>query len=100
VLSTNFQVLMRVTQPQFEQYFPTDNWKAPNEIPQAATFFAGYEGQNWMRACRAQHNGAWHPGKEWAGACNIGWGGKEIALKQYQVLSLFNAAAGGNRNGN
>jgi hypothetical protein len=99
-LSSGFQVLVRSAAQQNEQYFPTDNWRAPNELPPAATFYAGYEGQTWMRVCRAQYNNNWHPGKEHNGRCNISWGGKEMVMQSYQVLSLFNTAVGGNRNGN
>jgi hypothetical protein len=100
-ISSGFEVLVRaLKQPANAGYFPTDNWRAPSELPAAATFHAGSGGQNPMRACRAQHNGNWHPGKEVAGKCNITWGGTEIPVAQCQVLSLYNTAAGGNRNGN
>lgn len=36
--------------------------------------------------CRGSYNGGVHPGKLIAGKCNIGWGGQEISLSQYQVL--------------
>ncbi len=36
--------------------------------------------------CRARHQGGIHPGKVYAGNCNIGWGGKEIVIGAYEVL--------------
>lgn len=36
--------------------------------------------------CRANYNGGLHPGKLYDGRCNIGWGGDEVSLPQYQVL--------------
>lgn len=39
-----------------------------------------------LYVCRASYNGGVHPGKLIAGKCNIGWGGDEISLSQYQVL--------------
>jgi hypothetical protein len=41
-----------------------------------------------MRVARAAYVGGWHLGKEWAGKCNIGYGGQEVAEGVYQVLSL------------
>lgn len=37
--------------------------------------------------CRANYRGGVHPGKLYHGRCNIGWGGEEISLTQYQVLT-------------
>jgi len=36
--------------------------------------------------CRANYRGGVHPGKLFNGRCNIGWGGNEISLSQYEVL--------------
>jgi hypothetical protein len=41
-----------------------------------------------LRICRAAYGSGTHPGKEWAGNCYIGYGGKEFAQGNYQVLSL------------
>lgn len=39
--------------------------------------------------CRAQYRGGVHPGKIRAefGGCNIPWGGREIVVREYQVLT-------------
>lgn len=42
-----------------------------------------------LYVCRAQYNGGLHPGKLFAGNCNIGWGGDEIVATQYQVLVSY-----------
>lgn len=36
--------------------------------------------------CRGKYRDGMHPGKVVGGRCNIGWGGREIALDYYQVL--------------
>lgn len=36
--------------------------------------------------CRANYRGGVHPGKLFQGRCNIGWGGSEVTLSQYEVL--------------
>ncbi len=50
-----------------------------------------------LYACRAQHNGGMHPGKVRSAfrACNIGWGGKEIAISNYQVYVIWQQAQNG-----
>jgi hypothetical protein len=45
-------------------------------------------GASPLRVCRAANVNGWHPGKEWAGKCNIGYGGKEVAEGVYQLLQL------------
>lgn len=46
--------------------------------------FGGYP----LSVCQAPYKDGLHPGKLWKGNCNIGWGGKEIPLKDYKVLIL------------
>jgi hypothetical protein len=46
----------------------------------------GEENGHRLYVCRASYNGGVHPGKVVAGNCNIGFGGDEIVLQQYQVL--------------
>lgn len=46
----------------------------------------GFENGTDLMVCRSFYNGANHPGKVVAGACNFGWGGKEIVSKTYEVL--------------
>jgi len=45
----------------------------------------GGEGGRTLYICRARYSGGIHPGKVVGGRCNIGWGGKEIALSSYEV---------------
>lgn len=37
--------------------------------------------------CRAEYRNGLHPGKLYKGRCNIGWGGREVSLTDYQVLT-------------
>jgi hypothetical protein len=84
-LTTGYQLLVN-TQPNLANFLP-QTWVAP-ATPAATTFHGGTVGNTQMRVCRASHNNGFHPGKEWAGKCNIGWGGQEIASTSYEVLSL------------
>jgi predicted nucleic acid-binding Zn-ribbon protein len=45
-------------------------------------------GKQTLYVCRAQFNGGTHPGKVRPAfrGCNIGWGGREHAVRNYQVL--------------
>lgn len=56
--------------------------------PQLANaVYGGQVGNTRQAVCRAQFQDGVHPGKYFNGQCNIGWGGKEVALtKDYQVL--------------
>jgi DM9 repeat len=36
--------------------------------------------------CRASYMNGMHPGKVFKGLCNISWGGREIPIRDYQVL--------------
>jgi len=47
----------------------------------------GYGGYP-LDICRTAYKGGVHPGKLWKDMCHIGWGGKEVYLKDYQVLTL------------
>ena len=47
----------------------------------------GSEPGRTLWVCRASYNGGLHPGKIVAQNCNIGWGGREITLRNYQVLT-------------
>lgn len=44
-----------------------------------------------LYVCRAFYNGGMHPGKLYQGHCNIGWGGREIVLDHYQVLTSYSS---------
>jgi hypothetical protein len=39
-----------------------------------------------MYVCRGYYKDGEHPGKTWQGRCNIGWGGQEVSLNDYDVL--------------
>ena len=47
----------------------------------------GKEGSRSLQICRAAYKGGTHPGKVVAGKCNIGWGGKEIVLTSFEVMT-------------
>lgn len=46
----------------------------------------GYEDGHALKICQAHFRGGMHPGKIIGGACNIGYGGKEVQLPHYNVL--------------
>lgn len=54
-------------------------------LPRGA-YVGGQEPGRKLYVCRAAYKKGVHPGKVVAGKCNIGWGGKERALKSFQVL--------------
>jgi len=47
----------------------------------------GRERGRVLYICRASYKGGMHPGKVVSRKCNIGWGGKEVALSKYEVLT-------------
>ena len=60
--------------------------KAVNgQIPKGAVEGGVVEGKT-IYICRAYYSNGTHPGKTWENACNIGWGGKEVAVKDFEVL--------------
>ena len=46
----------------------------------------GAERGRSLPVCRGKYKSGTHPGKVVAGKCNIGWGGKEIVLRSFEVL--------------
>ncbi|MSS69988.1 MAG: DUF3421 domain-containing protein [Candidatus Latescibacteria bacterium] len=91
VHTSGYELLVN-TQPQNAKFLP-QTWVSPATAA-SATFTGGSAGTTAMRVARASYNNGVHPGKEWAGKCNIGWGGKEVAVTPYEVLSLgFDKAA-------
>ncbi|HEY9675367.1 MAG TPA: DUF3421 domain-containing protein [Waterburya sp.] len=63
-------------------------WVPPpssGKVPQDAVVGGQVSGQN-LYVCRAEYEGALHPGKLWKGNCNIGFGGQEVVLNNYEVL--------------
>lgn len=47
---------------------------------------AGAENGNISYLCRAQFAGRMHPGKVFMDSCHIGWQGREISIRPYQIL--------------
>ncbi|PJI39569.1 DM9 repeat-containing protein [Ferrovibrio sp.] len=90
----DFDILTRSVPQQYATSFP-DVWREPAGIDPRMSFVAGNEGAQAMRPCRAALQDGIHSGKEVAGKCNIGWGGKEITIEKYEVLVLPNLLAGG-----
>lgn len=67
---------------------PAIRWVAArNGAPlPAGAFIGGSEPGRLLPVCRASYQQGMHPGKVVAGNCNIGWGGKEIVLPNYEVM--------------
>ena len=71
---------------------------ASDGIIPSGSLVSGYESNGEeLYACRAKFNGGVHPGETRGGfkGCSIGWGGKEIAVKQYETYVVWQRAAGG-----
>lgn len=47
----------------------------------------GREAGKNLIVCRSNHNGSQHPGKVVVGMCHIGWGGEEICLEDFEILT-------------
>ena len=61
-------------------------WVSGAAAPTTATIGGNENGQP-LYVCRARYEGGLHPGKIVTGNCNIGWGGKEIVLPTYEILT-------------
>ena len=59
--------------------------KTAARLPKNA-YIGGKEGGRQLAVCRVPFKGGIHPGKVVAAKCNIGWGGKEHALRPYEAL--------------
>lgn len=55
------------------------------QVPQGA-FIGGQEPGRQLPICRAAYNNGVHPGKVVAANCNIAYGGREIEIRNYEVL--------------
>ncbi len=62
-------------------------WAASTGRLPANAFIGGSEGRRKLAVCRAAYKGGTHPGKVVAGRCNIGWGGKEIVISKFEVMT-------------
>jgi hypothetical protein len=86
VLLTSGYDLLVNTQPQNAKYL-SQTWVSPTTAA-SVTFMGGLVGTTPLRVCRASYNNGMHAGKEWAGKCYMGYGGQEVAVAPYEVLSL------------
>jgi len=59
--------------------------KYDGSMPDGAVV-GGVETNRSLVVCRCDYRGAMHPGKVVEKACNIGWGGKERIVKDFEVL--------------
>jgi len=69
-------------QPPELRWVPGSN----GSVPRGAVV-GGQEPGRQLYVCRAQYQGGVHPGKVVGSNCNIGYGGREITLPQYEVLT-------------
>ncbi len=51
------------------------------------TLTAGFENGRPLHLCRAEYNGTTHPGKIVGNNCNISWGGSEVLIPNYELLT-------------
>jgi hypothetical protein len=75
-----------VTIPNYEVAVGAVTWVAASngQIPAGAVIGGQESGRN-LAVCRANFNNGVHPGKVVASNCNIGWGGKEVTIPNYEV---------------
>jgi len=62
------------------------SWKKYDGKIPANVVMGGEENGQKLPVCRCEHNGGTHPGKVVKNMCHIGWGGKEVYLKTYDLL--------------
>jgi len=53
----------------------------------AGAVSGGNERGTDLLVCRTNYKGAMHPGKVVGANCNIGWGGKEVVARNYELLT-------------
>jgi len=58
----------------------------PGRVPRTAVV-GGFERGHPLYICHGRYFGGVHPGKVVQGNCNIGYGGREIYLRNYQILA-------------
>ncbi|HEX2955939.1 MAG TPA: DM9 repeat-containing protein [Chitinispirillaceae bacterium] len=76
----NYEVLVSSV-PSSLQWVPASNGAVPSNA-----VVGGHEPGRDLYVCRAAYHGGVHPGKLVGNCCNIGWGGREIMLLNYEVL--------------
>jgi len=52
----------------------------------AGAFVGGAVGDQAFHLCRTPYQGGLHPGKLYKDVCFVGWGGREIGFRQYEVM--------------
>jgi hypothetical protein len=61
-------------------------WEA-NDVGWADRCLKAAQGpRGWQCVCRARYKDGLHVGKTVGGECNIGWGGREVVLQDFEVL--------------
>ena len=59
----------------------------------------GHAPDGELYVCRGRHRDGVHPGKMYHGRCLIGWGGHEVALSNFEVLTAGGGGGGGGWSG-
>lgn len=66
---------------------PAFNWvPSAGPIP-VNTIMGGQESGRMLPVCRGVYQGGVHPGKVVDGKCNFGWGGSEVSVARFDVLT-------------
>ena len=73
-----YQVLVSNTHRY--RWAPADGSFPPNTVD------GGFDNGQRLYICQANWEGGLHPGKVYGANCNIGYGGKEISLPNYNIL--------------
>lgn len=79
-----------LAQEVFQPYGPV--WVRPGG-PMGEPLMGGHERGAPLPLCRAQYRGGIHPGKVVGSGCNIGWGGKEVVLQDFEIATQVRHAA-------
>ena len=76
------------TKPEEEIRLPVGqlNWVTFDGMIPENSVSGGHENGSDLLVCRGYYRGASHPGKLLSNKCNIGWGGLEIELTDFQIL--------------
>ncbi|MBK19979.1 MAG: hypothetical protein CMM52_14195 [Rhodospirillaceae bacterium] len=69
--------------------FTSLRWIASSsgKVPRGAISGGSEKGRSRLYVCRVKYKDGTHPGKIVGRNCNIGWGGKEITISKYEVLT-------------
>lgn len=84
---TNLLLLLAIFLLSFGSSFAQLEWvQYDGEAIPSNAVIGGVETHRSLAICRCEYKGGIHPGKVVEKACNIGWGGKEIIVKKFEVL--------------